>query len=168
MFCEVTEFVISLFYQVNKCNQFLLVSVSLPGFHDSDDMYLMINSKRRGLSVGEAKIRKKRKVGEIFVKSVTAPSPQHVKEGLLSANRLCLLHPEEDIISENKDMRDTAMEVMYKNNSQLKVLKNNSVTTVNNQILKTFVETLSVSFLMDNCGPVTTAPKEWSTTSEEV
>ena len=76
----------------------------------------MINGERHGLFVGEAKLRKKKRVGEMFYKSVTAPSPQHVKEGLLSANSLRLLPPGDDIVSANEDMRDAAMEVIYKNN----------------------------------------------------
>ena len=94
--------------------------------------------------------------------------PQHVQEGLLLASRLRLLHSEDNILSANEGMRDTAMEVIYKNNSEVKVLKNNSVTTVNNEIAKILVKTLSVSFLVDNYGPVTTASKECFTTSEEV
>ena len=120
----------------------------------------MIDGERRGLFIGKANLRKKKRVGEMFCKGKAAPSPRHVKEALLLATRVRLLHPEDGIISANEDMRDTAMEIIYKNNSKVKVLKNNSVTTVDNQILKTLVETLSVSFLMDNYGPVTTAPRE--------
>ena len=79
-------------------------------------MYLMINGERHGLFIGKAKLRKKKRVGEMFCKVVTAPSPQHVKECLLLANILRLLHPEDNIISANEDMRDTAIEVIYKNN----------------------------------------------------
>ena len=162
---------ISLFLssQRNKFNRAPHVSVFLLGFHDYDAMYLMIDSERRGIFIGQAKSQKKKnKAGEMFCKEMTAPRPQHVKEALLLAARLCLLHPEDGHISRNEDMRDTAMEVIHKNKSKVKVLNNNSVATVNNQILKTLVKILSVSFLMVNFGPVITASMKWPTTSEEV
>ena len=122
------------------------MSVSLLDFHDYDNMYLMIDGERRGLFIGQAKLRKKNKGGEMFCKGKTAPSSRHVKESLLLATRLCLLHPEDGLISRNEDLRDNAMDVIHKNKSKVKVSKNNSVTTANNQILKTLVEILSVSF----------------------
>ena len=51
------------------------MSVALLGFHDYDDMYLMIVGERCGLFIGQANLRKKKKVGEWFCKGKTAPSP---------------------------------------------------------------------------------------------
>ena len=71
----------------------------------------------------------------VFFHGETTPSPRHGNEGLLLANRVCLVHTEDTFISQNEVTRDTAMEVIYKNNSKVKVFKNNQVTTVNNQII---------------------------------
>ena len=104
----------------------------------------------------------------MFCTGNAAPSPRHVKECLLLATRLCVRHPEGGPNSINEDLRDIMMEVIHKNNVGAKILKNNSVTTLNTHILKTLVEILSVSFLMNNFGPISTAPTNWDTTPDDV
>ena len=92
-YCELIKFVISLFLssQRNEFNRAPRVSVSLLGYHDYDDMYLMIGGERRSHHIGAAKLRKKKnKAGDMFCTGKTAPSPRHVKECLLLATTLRL------------------------------------------------------------------------------
>ena len=84
------------------------------------------------------------------------------------ATRLRLRHPEGGPNSTNEDLRDNAMEVIHKNKAGAKIPKNNSVTTVNNHIVKTLVKILSVSSLINNFGSISTAPTNWSTAPEDV
>ena len=133
-------------------------------------MFVIVNGERHGLYIGGAKLKlkKKNKAGDMFCTGKAASSPRQVKECLLLATRLCLRHPAGGPISTNEDLRDNAMEVIHKNESGAKRSKNNSVTTVNNHILKTLVKILSVFFLMDSFGPISTAQMNRSTTPEDV
>jgi len=133
-------------------------------------MYVVVNGERKGLYIGEAtlKSKKKNKTEDKFCSGVNAPSPGHVKECLLLATRLRLRHPEGGPKSTNEDMRDTVMERIHNEGKGHQISENNMVTTPNNHILKTLIEILSVSFLMDNYGTVSTAPKEWDITPSNV
>ena len=133
-------------------------------------MYLTVNGERNGFYIGQAKLKSKRKnkAEDKFCSGMNALIPRHVKECLLLATRLRLRHPEGGPKSTNEDMRDTVMERIHKEGEGNQISKNDMVTTVNNHVLKTLIEILSVSFLMDNYGPVSTAPKEWDTTPSNV
>jgi hypothetical protein len=75
-------------------------------------MFLIIDGERRGIFIGTAKLRTTRRVGDKCCTGVTSPSPQRVKDGLLLANILCLVHLENSLVSQPEDMKDTAMEVI--------------------------------------------------------